>query len=56
MFSHNSEKNPKLGRNHRYVRFLSNGLKATRGGIVFLLEKYYIVQYSVVLNLKLDYR
>ena len=28
--SYNGEENPKLGHNHRYVKFLSNELKARR--------------------------
>ena len=28
--SYNGEENPKLGYNHRYVKFLTNGLKASR--------------------------
>ena len=28
--SNSYEENPKLGPNHRYVKFLSNGLKASR--------------------------
>ena len=27
--SYNSDENPNLGHNHRYVKFLSNGLKAS---------------------------
>ena len=27
--SYNSEENPNLGHDHRYVKFLSNGLKAS---------------------------
>ena len=27
--SYNSDENPNLGNNHRYVKFLSNGLKAS---------------------------
>ena len=28
--SYNGEESPKLGHNHRYAKFLSNGLKARR--------------------------
>ena len=28
--TYNNEENPKLGHNHRYVKFLSSGLKASR--------------------------
>ena len=31
--SYNSEENPKLGHNHRYVKFLSSGLKVSRSGL-----------------------
>ena len=31
--SNSCEENPKLGHNHRYVKFLSDGLRASRRGL-----------------------
>ena len=33
--SNSRKKNPKLGHKHRYTKFLSNGLKASRSGLSF---------------------
>ena len=41
------EENPRLGHNHRYVKSLSNRLKATRSGLSPSYKKYYILQYNI---------
>ena len=38
--SNSCEENAKLGYNHRYVTFLSNGLKATRSVLSSSYKKY----------------
>ena len=48
--SNSCVENPKLG--HRYVKFLSNGLKASRSG--FSSANTSSTQYSIVLDLKLS--
>ena len=54
--SNSCKKNPRLTHKHRYVKFLSNGLMASRSGLSLILERYYIVYYNKVLNLRLgDY-
>ena len=50
--SNSYEENPKLGHNHRYVKFLSNGLKASRRRLSSTYKS--ITWYSIVLELKLS--
>ena len=52
--SNSCEENPKLGHNHRYVKFLSSGLKAGRSGLSFFYKS--TILYSVLLKLRLGYR
>ena len=48
------EENPRLGHNHRYVKFLSNGLKATRSGLSSSYKKYCILQYSIEIKARIS--
>ena len=48
------EENPTLGHNQRYVKFLSNGLKATRSGLPSSYKKYYILQYNIEVKARIS--
>ena len=50
--SNSCEENPKLGHNHRYVKFLSDGLRASRRGLSSTYKS--IKYYSIALKLKLS--
>ena len=52
--TYNSEENPKLGHNLGYVKFFSNGLKASRSGLCSSLQNYYIVKYSIKFNAEIS--
>ena len=46
------EENPKLGHNHRYVKFLSDGLRASRRGLssTYKSIKYYSIALKKVVS------
>ena len=52
--SNSCEENPRLGHKQRYVKFLSNGLKATRSGLSSSYKKYCILQYSIEVKARIS--
>ena len=52
--SNSCEENQGLGHKQRYVKFLSNGLKATRSGLSSSYKKYCILQYSIEIKARIS--
>ena len=48
------KENPTLGHNQRYIKFLTNGLKATRSGLPSSYKKYYILQYNIEVKARIS--